>query len=449
MSKRNRSGVLNVVEMFAGVGGFRQGLSEVVSADGSSRFEVVWGNQFEPSTKKQVAADIYKARWGDEGFVNRDINDVLADAGEMERIQKAKPDFLVAGFPCQDYSVAKPSNLSQGIEGAKGVLWWSIYEMLKASVDEGRPIKYALFENVDRLINSPSKARGMDFAIILSSLQSLGYHAEWRVVNSADYGFAQRRKRIFITAYHSSTPLGKKLASAVTGAATGSSEAWLLSGGVLAKALPVVCKDSSQLKEFNLGADVFETQTLFAANEGKTPFASSGICANGVVRTVATCAPAFDDFSVYVGTVQAQTLGHVVTETKVVPESFFIAEDERARWAYLKGAKSFERVSAGFAYKYSEGQMSFPDRLDKPSRTIITSEGGASASRTSHAVDHGDGRVRRLVPEELEALTGFPRGFTALNGVTDKKRAFLMGNSLVTGVVRLIGEALSAAHRNE
>jgi len=215
MSKCNRSGVLNVVEMFAGVGGFRQGLSEVVSADGSPCFDVVWGNQFEPGTKKQVAAEIYKARWGDAGFVSKDINDVLADAAEMKRIKKARPDFLVAGFPCQDYSVAKPSNLSQGIEGAKGVLWWSIYEMLKASVDEGQPIKYALFENVDRLINSPSKARGMDFAIILSSLHSLGYHAEWRVVNSADYGFAQRRKRIFITAYHSSTLLGQKLVEAV------------------------------------------------------------------------------------------------------------------------------------------------------------------------------------------------------------------------------------------
>lgn len=389
MSKRNRSGVLNVVEMFAGVGGFRQGLSEVVSADGSPCFDVVWSNQFEPGTKKQVAAEIYKARWGDAGFVNKDINYVLADAAEMKRIKKTRPDFLVAGFPCQDYSVAKPSNLSEGIEGAKGVLWWSIYEMLKASVDEGQPIKYTLFENVDRLINSPSKARGMDFAIILSSLQSIGYHAEWRVVNSADYGFAQRRKRIFITAYHSSTSLGKKLARAVASKSTDSGEEWLLNGGVLAKALPVVCKDKAKLKEFNLGADVFETQTLFAANDGKTPFASSGICANGVVRTAATCAPAFDDFSSFVGTAHAQTLGHIVAETTDVPDNYFIAEDERARWAYLKGAKSFERVSAGYAYKYSEGAMSFPDRLDKPSRTIITSEGGACASRTSHAVDHG------------------------------------------------------------
>jgi len=221
-----------------------------------------------------------------------------------------------------------------------------------------------------------------------------------------------------------------------------------LNGGILAKALPVVRKDKAEIKEFNLGADVFETQTLFAANGGKTPFASAGICADGVVRTLATRAPAFDDFSPFVGKAHALTLGHVVAETTNVPDNFFIAGDERARWAYLKGAKSFERVSAGYAYKYSEGAMSFPDRLDKPSRTIITSEGGACASRTSHAVDHGDGRVRRLVPEELEALTGFPRGFTAINGVTDKKRAFLMGNSLVTGVVRLIGEALATAHKN-
>ena len=58
-----------------------------------------------------------------------------------------------------------------------------------------------LLENVDRLLKSPSKQRGRDFAIMLSSLAKLGYAAEWRVINAADYGFPQRRRRIFIVGY--------------------------------------------------------------------------------------------------------------------------------------------------------------------------------------------------------------------------------------------------------
>ena len=81
--------------------------------------------------------------------------------------------------------------------------------------------------------------------------------------------------------------------------------------------------------------------------------------------------------------------------------------------------------------------MAFPDRLDAPARTVITSEGGAGASRTTHVVRHADGRLRRLVPEELEVLTGFARGFTDIAGITPAKRGFLMGNALVTGLVSL------------
>jgi DNA (cytosine-5)-methyltransferase 1 len=446
MSKRKS--VLRVIEMFAGVGGFRQGLSEVVSDSGAPKFNVVWGNQYEPSKKKQTAAAVYRARWGDDAFVNRDINEVLHDKAEMTRIHEAKPDFLVAGFPCQDYSVAKPSNLSQGLEGGKGVLWWSIHKMLHASVVEGQPIKYALFENVDRLINSPSASRGKDFAIILSSLQSLGYFVEWRVVNSAEYGFAQRRKRIFILAYHSSTAIAKRLKKAAFNHKAERAENWLLDVGVLADALPVVRKDRAVVKEFSLGADVFETQNLFGKNDGKTPFSNAGVCVDGVVHTLDTSAPAFDDFSAFVGRARALTLGDVVADTKSVPEQFFLDGADLPRWSYLKGAKAHERVSeTGFSYQYSEGPMSFPDRLDRPSRTLITSEGGTSPSRTKHAVKHADGRLRRLVPEELEVLTGFPRGFTEAEGVTDSERAFLMGNSLLTGVVRRIGEALASAHR--
>jgi DNA (cytosine-5)-methyltransferase 1 len=448
MSKRKDVAPLRVMELFAGVGGFRQGMSEVLSTKGEPYFEVVWSNQFEPSKKKQTAALIYKKRWGEYGFVNRDINEVLADQVEMKKLADTHPDMLVAGFPCQDYSVAKPANLAEGIQGKKGVLWWSIYELLKARSDAGQPIKYALLENVDRLINSPSKSRGKDFAIILASLQSLGYFVEWRVVNSADYGFPQRRKRVFIVASHLSTKNGEKmLPSSFSLGDSLSPEEWILQNGVLASALPVVEREGENIKQVTVPANILEAQELYGNNAGKSPFKSAGVCCGGMAWTISTKAADIVDFSEFVGTVEPQTLRDVVSATIDVPESFFINDEDKARWLYLKGAKANERMSAiGFSYKYSEGAMSFPDRLDKAARTIITSEGGSAASRTKHAIEHNDGRIRRLVPEEIEALTGFPRGFTAIDGVSSTERAFLMGNALVTGVVRLIGQSLQRAH---
>ena len=91
----------------------------------------------------------------------------------------------------------------------------------------------------------------------------------------------------------------------------------------------------------------------------------------------------------------------------------------------------------GFKYVYSEGSMTFPDALDRPSRTILTGEGGSGASRFKHVVEV-DGRFRRLVPDELDQLQGFPKGWTN-TGMSDGRRAFCMGNALVVGVPHRIG----------
>jgi DNA (cytosine-5)-methyltransferase 1 len=137
-----------------------------------------------------------------------------------------------------------------------------------------------------------------------------------------------------------------------------------------------------------------------------------------------------------------QTLGDVLVDDDSVPDEFFIPEGQLARWAYLKGPKSEPRVAAsGHVYNYSEGGIAFPDPTDVPSRTILTGEGGTSPSRFKHVVRTGDGRLRRLVPEELEALNGFPPGWT--EGMPDGRRAFMMGNALVVGLVAHIGGQLA------
>ena len=172
---------IRVVELFAGVGGFRLGLEQA-----SSRFQTVWANQWEPSMKTQFAYECYVKHFGAKK------EHVCADI-KNAKSQIPPHDLLVGGFPCQDYSIAKRN--PQGIEGKKGILWWEIDSILY----EHRP-SYVLLENVDRLIVSPAWQRGRDFSIILRCFYEKGYAVEWRVINAADYGFPQRRRRTFIFA---------------------------------------------------------------------------------------------------------------------------------------------------------------------------------------------------------------------------------------------------------
>jgi DNA (cytosine-5)-methyltransferase 1 len=90
--------------------------------------------------------------------------------------------------------------------------------------------------------------------------------------------------------------------------------------------------------------------------------------------------------------------------------------------------------------------MAFPDQLNKPSRTILTAEGGTSPSRFKHIIKTKKG-YRRLTPIELERLNGFPDDWTLFDSegkrVSDTKRAFFMGNALVIGLIEKVGEVLA------
>lgn len=173
------------------------------------------------------------------------------------------------------------------------------------------------------------------------------------------------------------------------------------------------------------------TENFNKSENGKaaSPFGSAGFMANRRVWSV-------DVTPVYDG--PCLTLGQIVLPEDQVPAEFFISDEELPKWTYLKGSKSEKRYTKeGYEYNYTEGGMAFPDALDKPSRTIITGEGGASPSRFKHVIATPSGRYRRLMPLELERLNMFPDNHTA--EATDMRRAFLMGNALVTGIVERIG----------
>lgn len=446
----SESAQLRVAELFAGVGGFRVGLEAVngegvAKANGKSKaYQVVYSNQFEPGSKRQHASDVYKHRFGAEGHSNEDIFSVVSDPSKFAAIIAARADVLVGGFPCQDYSVCKPANQAAGIEGKKGVLWWSIHSVLEQLAQCSQPVKHVILENVDRLVNSPSSCRGRDFAIILSSLAGLGYAVEWRIVNSADYGFPQRRKRIFMVCHHNSTEIYQRLSRQCHAQ---ESTPWLTASTVLAQALPVQTDTDPTVSSFEVGQDVHGVQAHYKPQaNGKTPFAKTGVMLSGRVWTADVKAAALTDFTTFTGSQEVLTLGDVVGRTQHVPPEYYLSQDSLATWSRLKGSKSKERISAeGHSYTFSEGAIAYPDSLTRASRTVITGEGGSAPSRTKHVVATPQGRLRRLMPEELEELNGFERGFTELEGVSDVRRSFFMGNALVVGIVTVIGRALIAS----
>lgn len=404
---------IRVVELFAGVGGFRIGLEGASDAYGT-----IWNNQWEPSTKHQDASLVYVARFGSKGHSNKDIN--LVPTKDIP-----DHDLLVGGFPCQDYSVAATLSRSGGIEGKKGVLWWQIYRILNEKGDK-RP-QYIFFENVDRLLNSPATQRGRDFAIILASLADLGYVVEWRIINAADYGMPQRRRRTYIVGYLKTSAVAEKIEQM---------EDWVEYDGVMAKAFEFRPKPGTA-SVFDIEGSIKEVSDGFNKSKKESPFGNAGMMMDHHVYSV-------DAEAVYDG--PRQTLGGNLVDENLVPEDFFITDEELPRWQYEKGAKKIERVSKeGYKYTFSEGGMAFPDSLDQPSRTIITGEGGTAPSRFKHVVRTKSGRYRRLLPIELERMNMFPDNHTYHPDVSDGRRAFLMGNALVCGVVEAIGKSLYQA----
>lgn len=410
---------IRVVELFAGVGGFRLGLEGWKGKSASSDYkkkmetpyEVVWSNQWEPSTKLQHASKVYEARFGKKGHSNEDISKVTTS-------DIPNHDLLVGGFPCQDYSVARTLSQSAGIVGKKGVLWWEIYRILKEK-GERKP-KFLMLENVDRLIKSPANQRGRDFAIILSSLAELGYMVEWRVINAADYGMPQKRRRTFILGYHYSSKIKIKDA-----------EDWVLNSGTIAKSFPV-SKEFTHSQSFELDKDLINLSENFnRIDKIHFPFHNSGIMVNWKVLTIST-KPSFSG--------RKKVLGDIIMKNEI-PTEYYLNDNEMARWKYLKKSKNEPRRRRdGEIFYYSEGSLPWPDSLDSPSRTIITSEGGRTPSRFKHVIEI-DGVFRRLTPIELERLNMFPDDHTI--GEKDTKRAFFMGNALVVGVIEKLGFGLA------
>lgn len=392
-----------VCELFAGVGGFHLGLSR------SGDWNVIWANQWEPSKKTQSAYDCYVKHFPNTVTLNIDISKVTDPSSDYTI---PSHNLLVGGFPCQDYSVA--STGAKGIEGKKGVLWWEIYKIL-----ESKRTPFVLLENVDRLLKSPAKQRGRDFAIMLAGFRDLGYCVEWRVINAADYGFAQKRKRVFIFAYHNTTNYYKSAYSNFLN----NTENYIVDNGFFSEEFAI--NDISSINTFNLTQDILTISNSFTES-----FLESGVLINNTVLTHKYTPN-------YKGPMSL--LKDILD--KDVDDKYYLGSDLE-KWEYLKGAKCENRKTKdGFEYLYREGALSFPDPIDKPSRTILTSE--STRSRTTHVVlDPQTNKLRILTPTECEKLNGFDYDWTN-TGMSEKYRYFCMGNALVVNLITKMGNTLS------
>lgn len=402
-----------VVELFAGVGGFRCGLNKVMLTDGivkeNGNWNFVWANQWEPSTKTQDAFNCYIKRFGDSNASNIDIFKVN---------KKEIPDhtLLVGGFPCQDYSVAQTLSNSKGIEGKKGVLWWAIADVLKTK----RP-PFVLLENVDRLLLSPAKQRGRDFGVILRTFMDNGYAVQWRVINAGEYGLPQKRRRIFIFAYHKTTNYYKSLTKT-------NLHDIIFNEGIFAKQFPIK-NEELNYSTADLSKKSYDN-LVEISNKFKAQFYNAGIMLNGKVYSSKVEKDCTDIYP----------LKNIILKDKV-DNKYFLNEETLEKFKYLKGTKRIPRIKPnGESYMYTEGAMPCPDNLEAPARTMLTSEG--SISRTTHIVeDYITKKIRLLTPLECERINGFPDNWTN-TGMTDKRRNFMMGNALVVGIIERLGNEI-------
>lgn len=393
-----------ICELFAGVGGFRLGFDRLESG-----WKTTWFSQWEPGARTQWAHDCYVQHFGDSPDLNNEFH-TGEDISTMDK--QAIPDhtLLVGGFPCQDYSVAHTLSSSHGIEGKKGVLWWQIRDTIIAK----KP-PFCIFENVDRLLKSPAKQRGRDFGVILACLAQEGYSVEWRVVNAAQYGAAQRRRRTFIYAYRNDTIYGQKMADI-------SADMIIKDGGLMAKAFPI--QDMGRITETVIGGDIVDVSDNFAF-----AFEAAGYMRKGRIYTSKVIEQEEEPIA----------LGKILQ--KNVDDKFYITNEKMPKWTYLKGAKKIPRTSAnGHEYVFSEGPVAFPDPWDRPGRTMLTSE--STLNRSTHVVsDPGTGRLRLLTPVEAERLQGFDDEWTN-TGMPDRMRYFCMGNALVVPMITRMGRVL-------
>lgn len=466
---------LNIFSMFDGVGGFSVGLDTANLVIGQELFKTKYSNQFEPSRKTQDAYEVGLYKYPEFNHIPEDVMTVTDS--KFKEMKKSGVNLIVGGFPCQDYSVARSLKHEQGIAGKKGVLFWEIIRAIKVI----QP-KYLILENVDRLLKSPSIQRGRDFAIMLGAFNKLGYSVEWRVINAADYGRAQRRRRVFFFVYKNDTDWAKKIDSLYEGKSVKKGDlddvvenseqynSYIFENGLFARQFPIEKKmkfDGKKVRQSShyLGKDAdYDDYILNISDNFTGTVWNTGIMRHGRYFTIDTTP--IEELPITLGEIVEQAKAEFIQqydnpdkglqEYENYLEKYIITDESRIeKFKQLRGAKKIPRKKPdGTPYFFSEGAMSPYDSFDLPARTMLTSE--ASTNRSTHLLLENN-KYRFLTPNEAELLQDFPLDWTKykkneetgeISQVSDRMRYFFMGNALVTGIVQRIGIELSIIEKN-
>ncbi|HHD7906045.1 TPA: DNA (cytosine-5-)-methyltransferase [Enterococcus faecalis] len=409
---------IRVAEMFAGVGGFHLGLKNA-----SPNFEIIWANQFEPSRKNQFAFKIYQERFPEIEPSNEDFS-------KIDKTCIPDMDLLVGGFPCQDYSVAASG--AKGIVGKKGVLWWDIRKTIKVK----KP-KYIFLENVDRLLSSPGVTTvqpGRDFGIMLRTLSDLGYGVTWKMINASDYGFPQKRRRTFIFAFRKDSIFMKNMKN-INLENEDEIRNFLTNMSPLSSTL--ANKEIHDFEEISL-MNQLELKDFSDNFRIKRGFRKTGFMIDGHVY-----------MANYQPVMRPKCTLRTIIKPNIEDDSLYLSKEQKNKFAELKaGFRKIKISKTGHPYKYGMGAIAYPDSLDEPARTMVTSE--HTISRMSHVVrDPGNNKKRLISPEEAELINMFPEGWTKIEGITKTNRYFTMGNALVVGLVTEIGEEIEKLFKLE
>ena len=159
---------LKILSLFAGAGGMDLGFK-------NAGFDIVWANDFDPDSVKT-----YKRNFG---------NHIVL--GDIEKIRTNNmpdnPDVVIGGFPCQGFSIA---NLGRSVDDSRNKLYKQMLRVIRAK----KP-KYFVAENVEGIL---TLGKGAVIQKILKDFKSIGYKVNYKLLNAADYGVPQARKRVFI-----------------------------------------------------------------------------------------------------------------------------------------------------------------------------------------------------------------------------------------------------------
>lgn len=255
-----------------------------------------------------------------------------------------------------------------------------------------------------------------------------GYAVQWRVINAGEYGLPQKRRRIFIFAYHKTTNYYKSLTKT-------NLHDIIFNEGIFTKQFPIK-NEELNYSTADLSKKSYDN-LVEISNKFKAQFYNAGIMLNGKVYSSKVEKDCTDIYP----------LKNIILKDKV-DDKFFLNEETLEKFKYLNGTKRIPRIKPnGESYMYTEGAMPCPDNLEAPARTMLTSEGGIS--RTTHIVeDYITKKIQLLTPLECERINGFPDNWTN-TGMTDKRRNFMMGNALVVGIIERLGNEIESIIEKE